>query len=71
MLWVGLDGEPTFQGAAVKCLYICYAVRDVDGAGAGQASWQCHALQGWSAGLAGVLTVTLVGLCVAVSAACL
>lgn len=71
MLWVGLDGKSALQRAGVKRLSICYAVRDVDGTGTGQASWQRHALQSRSAGLASVLTVALVGLCVTVSAACL
>lgn len=49
----------------------CYAVRDVDGAGTGQAGRQCHALKGWSAGFADVLTLALLSLSTAVPAACL
>lgn len=70
-MWMGQDGKPSFQGAALKHWHICYAVRDVDWAGAEQASRQHHALQAWSAGLAGVLTLSLLSLRAAVPAACL
>lgn len=51
--------------------FTCYAIRDVDRARTGQASRQCHALKGGRAGLASVLTLALLSLCAAVSAACL
>ncbi len=54
-----------------QCELTCYAVGDVNGAWAGQTGRQRHALQGWSAGLAGVLTLALLGLCAAIPAACL
>lgn len=69
LLCVRLDREPPLQGAAVKHCHICYAVRNVDRARAGQAGRQCHALKSWSAGFADVLTLALVRLRAAVPAA--